>query len=69
MTGQDLDGAIAMRVNAIVGEARFQALAWQRKGKYYAPPLFRMPGVELPIVPRVALPRVDRSGGLGKPFR
>lgn len=66
----DLDGAAAVQMNAIVGEARRQADLWQvyfdlGREDYFAPPLFAMPGVELPIVPRVVprLPRVQPGFG------
>jgi hypothetical protein len=62
MSNDDLDGAIAMAANAIVGEARREAFRWECRdycGVEYIPPLFRMDGVELPIVPRIALPRIE----------
>jgi hypothetical protein len=55
-------GAEAMQMNAIVGEACRQAIRWQMhrtRGFDFVPPLFAMGGVELPIVPRVALPQSD----------
>ena len=55
-------GAEAMQMNAIVGEACRQAIRWQMHrtlGFDFVPPLFAMGGVELPIVPRVALPQSD----------
>jgi hypothetical protein len=65
----DLEGAIAMQSNGIIGEAKMHADIWQLQGREwpeYTPPLFRMPGVELPIVPRIAprrLPRTDPGFG------
>jgi hypothetical protein len=59
---RDREGAIAMQCNTIVGEAMREAFRWQchqSRGSDYSGPLFAMPGVELPIVPRVALPRVE----------
>jgi hypothetical protein len=51
-----------MQMNAIVGEACRQAIRWQMHrtlGFDFVPPFFTMPGVELPIVPRVALPPIE----------
>lgn len=58
----DREGREAMLANAIVGDAMREAAYWQFKrdhGADYAPPMFAMPGVELPIVPRIALPRIE----------
>lgn len=59
----DLEGRIAMQTNAIVGKACMLASMWQfckDKGMAsFVPPLFRMPGVELPVVPKIALPRIE----------
>ena len=57
----DLEGAIAIQVNGIVGEACRESFRWLCRREYgidYAPPIFLMPGVELPVVPRIAGPRV-----------
>lgn len=63
MTG-DLELRIAMQADAIVGDAMREAFRWQMhkersREDYFAPLLFAMPGVELPIVPRVASPMID----------
>lgn len=55
----DIEVRIAMQSNAIIGQAMQFAAVWQWRNGNYIPPLFRLPGVELPIVPRVELPRVD----------
>lgn len=54
MTERAAAGAEAMQANAIIGEACRQAVRWQMRGFDYVPPFFAMPGVELPVVPRVA---------------
>ena len=62
MTERAATGAEAMQINAIVGEACRQAIRWQMhqtRGFDYVPPLFAMGGMELPVVPRVAPPRID----------
>jgi hypothetical protein len=51
-------------INAIMLDARAQAAFWQihrnaGREEYFSPPLFMMPGVELPIVPRIAMPRIE----------
>lgn len=61
----DLDGAIAVQVNAIVGAAMFETTKWwlrQHIGIEYVPPLFRLPGVEFPVVPRIAPPSIEGAG-------
>ena len=59
----NLESRIAMQANALVGKARMLANMWQfceDKGMAsFVPPLFAMPGVELPIVPRIAWPRIE----------
>ena len=53
---------IAVSVNGIIAEAGRQAFVWQCKYNQhidYAPPLFRLPGVELPVVPRIAPLRIE----------
>ena len=62
MTERAATGTEAMLMNQIVGEACRQAFRWQMhrtRGFDFVPPLFAMGGVELPIVPRVALPRIE----------
>ena len=52
---------IAVRVNALIGEAGRQAFVWQmhkQQKQEYIPPLFRGGG-ELPVVPRIAPVRID----------
>ena len=57
--------AEAVQIDAIIGKARGLADIWQfceDKGMAsFVPPLFAMPGVELPIVPRIALPRINTN--------
>ena len=58
----DLEGAIAIQVNGIVGEACREAFRWLCRREYgidYAPPLFLMQDVELPVVPRIAPARIE----------
>lgn len=58
----DLEGRSAMQANSIVGKACMLANMWQfcddRGMASFVPPLFRMRGVELPIMPRIAMPRI-----------
>jgi hypothetical protein len=53
--------AVAAQIGQIVGEACREAFKWLVRHKYgidYVPPLFVDCG-ELPIVPRIAPPRID----------
>ena len=62
MIDRDTSGAEAVQINQIVGEACREAFKWLCRREYgieYAPPLFLMPWVELPIVPRIAGPRIE----------
>jgi hypothetical protein len=56
----DIEGRIAAQVNALASECGRQAFVWlmyQHQGREYVPPLFR--NSELPIVPRLAMPRIE----------
>lgn len=56
--------AVAAQIDRIVGEACVEAFRWLVRHKFgidYVPPIFRLPGVELPIVPRIAPPRIEGS--------
>jgi hypothetical protein len=51
-------------IDRMVRFSCFAANCWQMQfenGGEFIPPLFRMPGVELPIVPRIGLPRIDEA--------
>lgn len=52
--------AEAAQIDRIVGEACRESFKWLVRRKFgidYAPPLFRS-GAELPVVPRIAPPRI-----------
>jgi hypothetical protein len=60
----DYGGKVAAQVVQMVSRACFAANCWQMhknvgREEYFGAPLFAMPGVELPIVPRVAFPRIE----------
>lgn len=56
----DIEGRIALQMNAIVGDAMRQADRWRSsEARIHLPPLFVMPGVELPIVTRIAPARKE----------
>jgi hypothetical protein len=60
---EPIEERIVRQINFILGEAGRQAFAWQmrqHRGLDYVPPLFRS-GAELPIVPRIAPPRIEGS--------
>lgn len=54
----DYGGKIAAQAARIARHALIE-VAMCHSAPEYLPLLFRMPGVELPIVPRVALPRIE----------
>ena len=65
----DRAGAEAVQANAIVGEAMREAFRWECRnycGVEYLPPLFRMAGVETPIVARVGLPPISGAANKGQ---
>ena len=58
----NIEIAIAAQAKSIADEAMRAAIRWQMhqtRGFDYVPPLFAMGGMELPVVPRVAPPRID----------
>jgi hypothetical protein len=61
---------IAIQIDEITDEACRQAFRWKMhktRGFDFVPPLFVMGGVELPIVPRIAPPRIESRARKDRP--